>query len=99
MIVLLTLSTIYSGVLFLRLYQAVPNAVLFGDIGEAAAGPMVTFPLHWSSIAKSPQLWFCLGCGSLIPCIELTDSSESVFDELVLIVGLGFVSYRCEASN
>ena len=34
----LTLSTIYSGQLLLRLYQAVPDAVLFGDIGEAAAG-------------------------------------------------------------
>lgn len=41
-IVVLTLSTIYSGTLLLRLYQAVPNAVLFGDIGEAAAGSKVT---------------------------------------------------------
>ena len=37
----LTLSTIYSGHLLLRLYNAVPNAVLFGDIGEAAAGSRV----------------------------------------------------------
>lgn len=37
----LTLSTIYSGHLLLRLYNAVPNAVLFGDIGEAAAGNKV----------------------------------------------------------
>ena len=38
----LTLSTIYSGHLLLRLYNAVPNAVLFGDIGEAAAGSRVS---------------------------------------------------------
>ena len=36
------LLTIYSSVLLLRLYQAVPNTVLFGDIGEAAAGPWVS---------------------------------------------------------
>lgn len=40
-IVTLTVATIYSGLLLLRLYQHVPNAVLFGDIGEAAAGRMV----------------------------------------------------------
>lgn len=34
----LCLATMYSGSLFTRLYQAVPKAVLFGDIGEAAAG-------------------------------------------------------------
>ncbi len=43
----LTLSTIYSGHLLLRLYNAVPNAVLFGDIGEAAAGSRVS--LHKTS--------------------------------------------------
>ncbi|CAL5220298.1 g2283 [Coccomyxa viridis] len=37
-IAVLTLATIYSGYLLLRLYNAVPGAVLFGDIGEAAAG-------------------------------------------------------------
>lgn len=37
----LTVATIYSGLLLLRLYQHVPNAVLFGDIGEAAAGRTV----------------------------------------------------------
>ncbi|GLI62001.1 hypothetical protein VaNZ11_004573 [Volvox africanus] len=34
----LALSTAYSGTLFTRLYAAVPDAVLFGDIGAAAAG-------------------------------------------------------------
>ena len=43
----LTLSTIYSGHLLLRLYNAVPNAVLFGDIGEAAAGPRVRRHCHF----------------------------------------------------
>ena len=45
-IALLTLLTIYSSVLLLRLYQAVPNTVLFGDIGQAAAGPWVSACLH-----------------------------------------------------
>ncbi|GFR52080.1 hypothetical protein Agub_g14540 [Astrephomene gubernaculifera] len=34
----LALCTTYSGSLFTRLYGAVSNAVLFGDVGEAAAG-------------------------------------------------------------
>ncbi len=42
------LATIYSGLLLLRLYQAVPNAVLFGDIGEAAAGSKVDSQPHIS---------------------------------------------------
>ncbi len=41
-IAVLTLATIYSGYLLLRLYNAVPGAVLFGDIGEAAAGSRVS---------------------------------------------------------
>ena len=59
----LTLSTIYSGHLLLRLYNAVPNAVLFGDIGEAAAGSRVScafisllhkqrLPVKWSCACK-----------------------------------------------
>ncbi len=47
-IAVLTLSTIYSGHLLLRLYNAVPNAVLFGDIGEAAAGSRVSFSKPFS---------------------------------------------------
>lgn len=35
---LLAVLTSYSGSLFSRLYQAVPTAVLFGDIGKKAAG-------------------------------------------------------------
>jgi hypothetical protein len=38
---LLTLLTVYSGLLLQRLYRTVPGAVLYGDIGEAAAGPKV----------------------------------------------------------
>ncbi|GIL51251.1 hypothetical protein Vafri_7121, partial [Volvox africanus] len=34
----LAVSTAYSGTLFTRLYSAVPEAVIFGDIGAAAAG-------------------------------------------------------------
>ena len=55
-IVALTVSTIYSGHLILRLYNAVPNAVLFGDIGEAAAGNRVCtsifscFAIHTTQI-------------------------------------------------
>ncbi|GLC36986.1 hypothetical protein PLESTB_000171200 [Pleodorina starrii] len=37
-LIILALSTAYSGTLFTRLYSAVPNAVLFGDIGASAAG-------------------------------------------------------------
>ena len=37
-LVLLTLLTVYSAVLMQRLYRSVPGAVLYGDIGEAAAG-------------------------------------------------------------
>ncbi len=33
--------TVYSGVMFGRLRLAVPNAVLFGDIGQAAFGRLV----------------------------------------------------------
>ncbi|PNW82897.1 hypothetical protein CHLRE_06g298750v5 [Chlamydomonas reinhardtii] len=35
---LLAIATSYSGSLFTRLYGAVPQAVLFGDVGDAAAG-------------------------------------------------------------
>ncbi len=37
----LTLLSMYSGRLISRLVQAVNGAVLFGDVGEAAAGQMV----------------------------------------------------------
>lgn len=33
--------TVYSGVMFGRLRLAVPDAVLFGDIGQAAFGRLV----------------------------------------------------------
>lgn len=36
---LLAVSTAWSGTLFSRLYAASPGAVLFGDIGQKAAGP------------------------------------------------------------
>ena len=38
---LLTLLTVYSGLLLQRLYRSVPGAVLYGDIGEAAFGAKV----------------------------------------------------------
>lgn len=37
----LTLLTAYSGFLISRLVQTVSGAILFGDIGEAAAGSKV----------------------------------------------------------
>ena len=37
----LTALTAYSGFLISRLVHAVSGAILFGDIGEAAAGPKV----------------------------------------------------------
>lgn len=40
----LTLLTAYSGFLISRLVQTVSGAVLFGDIGEAAAGAKVLLP-------------------------------------------------------
>ena len=52
----LTLSTIYSGHLLLRLYNAVPNAVLFGDIGEAAAGSRVSHAFIASLQCQQPQV-------------------------------------------
>jgi hypothetical protein len=61
-IVALTLGTVYSGLLILRLYHSVPDAVLFGDIGEAAAGPWVPFfsPLQscHECVLKRPSLTF-----------------------------------------
>lgn len=33
--------TVYSGIMFGRLRLAVPDAVLFGDIGQAAFGRLV----------------------------------------------------------
>ena len=38
---ILTALTAYSGFLISRLVHAVSGAILFGDIGEAAAGPKV----------------------------------------------------------
>ena len=52
----LTLSTIYSGHLLLRLYNAVPNAVLFGDIGEAAAGNKVLTYLRTPNFNNMPSV-------------------------------------------
>ena len=49
---MLTLLTAYSGFLISRLVHVVSGAVLFGDIGEAAAGAKVglksllSHPLH-----------------------------------------------------
>ena len=40
----LTLLTAYSGFLISRLVQTVSGAILFGDIGEAAAGAKVLLP-------------------------------------------------------
>ena len=40
---MLTLLTAYSGFLISRLVHAVSGAVLFGDIGEAAAGSKVRY--------------------------------------------------------
>jgi hypothetical protein len=38
--------TVYSGIMFGRLRLAVPDAVLFGDIGQAAFGRLVTCFRH-----------------------------------------------------
>lgn len=46
---MLTLLTAYSGFLISRLVHVVSGAVLFGDIGEAAAGAKVG-----PKIAESP---------------------------------------------
>ena len=47
--------TVYSGSMFGRLRLAVPDAVLFGDIGHAAFGRMVSCVLDGSCTAMFIQ--------------------------------------------
>jgi hypothetical protein len=54
----LTLLTAYSGFLISRLVQTVSGAVLFGDIGEAAAGSKVVVLASFSQCQCSLMLSF-----------------------------------------
>jgi hypothetical protein len=48
--------TVYSGIMFGRLRLAVPDAVLFGDIGHAAFGRVVSSLLYVAMAPHSIEL-------------------------------------------
>jgi hypothetical protein len=66
--------TVYSGVMFGRLRLAVPDAVLFGDIGQAAFGRLVIalllyFPSLSSGKAYEQQLLGLKEVGQKFDCV------------------------------
>jgi hypothetical protein len=62
----LAVMTAYSGSLFQRLYQAVPSAVLFGDVGRQAAGARgrrIVYGARARSVICGVCVCVCLGGG------------------------------------
>lgn len=88
-IVALTLATVYSGLLLLRLYQAVPNAVLFGDIGEAAAGSKGRSLVYWTVYSLDATRCIILHLAATQSLQHATDKSDCLIcGAIVAVVAL-----------